>query len=261
VQRPEHHQDLRDHRPRPGLRDPCDARRGGLEARRRISTFGVTLRNSLALTAVLLVALLATGCGAVGRVTSGDTSKGKQLFAQKCASCHTLADSKSKGTLGPSLDDAFSSDKQQGFSQQTMADVVRGQIAYPDPEGPMQANLVTGSDADSVALYVAKCSGNPTCGVTAATNAPPAAGGSGGGKTAAPDGKTIFSAQCASCHTLKDAGATGAVGPNLDTLKPPQSIVEHQVTVGGGAMPPFKGTLTAAEITAVAKYVSSVAGK
>ena len=192
-------------------------------------------------------------------MTSGDTSKGKQLFNQKCASCHTLADAGSKGTIGPNLDDAFSSDKAQGFSQQTMADVVRGQIAYADPEGPMTPNLVRGAEADSVALYIAKCAGNPTCGVTAATNAPPASGG--GGQAAAPDGKQIFKANCASCHTLKAAGATGNVGPNLDAKKPTLAKVQHQVMVGGGAMPPFKGTLSAAEITAVAKFVSSSAGK
>ena len=197
----------------------------------------------------------------MGRVTSGDTSKGKQLFNEKCASCHTLADAKSQGTIGPNLDDAFSSDKQQGFSEQTMADIVRGQIAYADPEGPMPPNLVLGSDADSVALYVAKCSGNPNCGVTAATNAPPAPSGGGGGKAAAPDGKQIFTANCATCHTLKAAGATGTVGPNLDAAKPSESLAETQVTNGGGVMPAFKGTLTPAEIKAVATFVSSNAGK
>jgi mono/diheme cytochrome c family protein len=195
-------------------------------------------------------------------VTSGDTSKGKQLFLQKCASCHTLADAKSQGTIGPNLDDAFSSDKSQGFSEQTMADVVRGQIAYADPEGPMTPNLVRGSDADSVSLYIAKCAGNPSCGVTAATNAPPAGSSGGGTKAAAPDGKQIFTtAGCAGCHTLKAAGATGTVGPNLDVVKPTEAKVEHQVNVGGGAMPAFKGQLTPAEITAVAKFVSSSAGK
>jgi mono/diheme cytochrome c family protein len=214
------------------------------------------------LIAVLAVAFLATGCGAVGRVTSGDTSKGKQLFNEKCASCHTLADAKSQGTVGPNLDDAFSSDKQQGFSEQTMADIVRGQIAYADPEGPMTPNLVRGSDADSVALYIAKCAGNPSCGVTAATNAPPAAQGGGGGQAApAPDGKALFTANCASCHTLKAAGATGTVGPNLDGLKPPEAVVERQVTNGGAVMPPFKSKLSAAEIKAVATFVSSSAGK
>jgi mono/diheme cytochrome c family protein len=142
-----------------------------------------------------------------------------------------------------------------------MADVVRGQIAYADPEGPMTPNLVRGADADSVALYVAKCAGNPTCGVTAATNAPPPPSG-GGGKAAAPDGKAVFaSAGCGSCHTLKAAGATGNIGPNLDTLKPPEPVVERQVTNGGAQMPAFKGQLTAAEIKAVAMFVSSAAGK
>jgi mono/diheme cytochrome c family protein len=142
-----------------------------------------------------------------------------------------------------------------------MADIVRGQIAYADPEGPMTPNLVRGSEADSVALYIAKCSGNPNCGVTAATNAPATTTTAGGGANAAPDGKTIFAANCATCHTLKAAGASGTVGPDLDTLKPTEPVVEHQVTVGGGAMPPFKGTLTAAEIKAVATFVSSNAGK
>jgi mono/diheme cytochrome c family protein len=143
-----------------------------------------------------------------------------------------------------------------------MADVVRGQIAYADPEGPMTPNLVRGADADSVALYIAKCAGNPTCGVTAATNTPPPAGGGGGGKAAAPDGKAVFaSAGCGSCHTLKAAGATGNIGPNLDTLKPSEPVVERQVTNGGAQMPAFKGQLTAAEIKAVAMFVSSAAGK
>jgi len=225
----------------------------------------VALRSSVAPAAVLLVAFLATGCGAVGRVTTGDTSQGKKVFNDKCASCHTLADAKAQGTIGPNLDDAFSSDKQQGFSEQTMADVIRGQIAYADPEGPMKPNLVTGSDADSVALYIAKCAGNPSCGVTAATNAPPpAAGGGGGGgaKPAAPDGKQIFtSAGCSGCHTLKDANATGNVGPNLDQLKPAKDRVARQVENGGAAMPAFKGRLSPAQIQAVAAYVSKVAGK
>ena len=162
-----------------------------------------------------------SGCGAVKRVTSGDPSQGKALFMSKCASCHTLADANATGTVGPNLDDAFGSDKAQGFSQQTMADIVRGQIAYAEP--PMPTNLVTGSDADDVAVYVAKCAANPHCGVTAATTAPPPATTTtttttGGGRQ---NGKKVFaSAGCVGCHTLKDAGSTGTVGPNLDQLKP-----------------------------------------
>ena len=146
-----------------------------------------------------------------------------------------------------------------------MADVVRGQIAYP--EAPMPANLVEGQDADDVSLYVAKCAAQPACGVRAASTTPPApttttptTTSGGGSPTAA--GKQVFaSAGCGGCHTLKDAGSTGNVGPNLDQLKPSEATVDHQVQVGGGAMPSFKGQLTPAQIQAVAAYVSSVAGK
>jgi cytochrome c6 len=74
-------------------------------------------------------------------------------------------------------------------------------------------------------------------------------------------GKQVFMANgCASCHTLKDANATGKVGPDLDQLKPTAAAVAKQVTNGGTVMPAFKGTLSAAQIAAVAAYVSQVAG-
>jgi mono/diheme cytochrome c family protein len=113
-----------------------------------------------------------------------------------------------------------------------------------------------------VATYIAQCSGNPSCGVTAEKPATTTTTSTTTASAAGPDGKQVFeSAGCASCHTLKDAGATGTVGPNLDQLKPSDAAVEKQVTNGGSVMPAFKGQLTAAQIKAVAKYVSSVAGK
>jgi mono/diheme cytochrome c family protein len=69
-------------------------------------------------------------------------------------------------------------------------------------------------------------------------------------------GKSVFtSAGCSGCHTLKAAGASGTVGPNLDQVKPSYDKVVHQVEVGGGAMPPFKGTLTPKQIQDVAAFV------
>lgn len=62
---------------------------------------------------------------------------------------------------------------------------------------------------------------------------------------------------CALCHTLKDAGAEGAVGPVLDEIKPDAARVAKAVRDGLGNMPAFK-TLTEAEIKALARYVSSV---
>lgn len=74
-------------------------------------------------------------------------------------------------------------------------------------------------------------------------------------------GKTIFkNGPCAGCHTLADAGTHGTVGPNLDQLKPPLSLVVQRVTQGGAIMPPFKGTLTDKQIADVAAYVVKATG-
>jgi outer membrane protein assembly factor BamB len=75
------------------------------------------------------------------------------------------------------------------------------------------------------------------------------------------NGASVFSQNCASCHTLAAADAHGTVGPNLDQLKPSEAVVEHQVTNGGGGMPAFGGRLTKAQIDAVAAYVAASAGK
>jgi mono/diheme cytochrome c family protein len=70
-------------------------------------------------------------------------------------------------------------------------------------------------------------------------------------------GKAIFTGAsgCSGCHTLKDAGATGTVGPNLDQLKPPEARIVTQVENGGGPMPAFKDQLSAKQIQDVAAYV------
>jgi mono/diheme cytochrome c family protein len=85
---------------------------------------------------------------------------------------------------------------------------------------------------------------------TASTPAAPA------GKGDATAGKAVFSsAGCSGCHTLKAAGASGNVGPNLDKVKPTFDRVVHQVEVGGGAMPPFKGQLSDKQIQDVAAFI------
>ena len=94
--------------------------------------------------------------------------------------------------------------------------------------------------------------GQTTSTKTATTGTSTAAASSGD----AVAGKAVFeSAGCSSCHTLKAAGATGTVGPNLDTLKPPEEKVRTQVTNGGAIMPPFKGKLSAKQIDDVATFV------
>jgi sulfite dehydrogenase len=90
----------------------------------------------------------------------------------------------------------------------------------------------------------------------------PSGSGSGTG-TQSPQisGKDVFtSAGCGGCHTLKAAGATGSVGPDLDQVQPSAAAVTQIVKSGSGAMPSFSGKLSDAQIAAVATYVSSVAG-
>ena len=170
------------------------------------------------------------------------------MFTQNCGSCHTLAAASTSGTIGPNLDNAFGPARQQGFKQSTIQNVVLDQIrdrrradAAQHRQGPgrLRTSLPT---SPSVA------------GTGATSNAkPPSQLGT--------DGKTIFQSECASCHTLAAAGTHGTIGPNLDQLKPSEAIVQHQVEVGGGVMPAFKSKLSAAQIAAVAKFVSSSAGK
>lgn len=71
----------------------------------------------------------------------------------------------------------------------------------------------------------------------------------------------IAQPSCTICHTLKDAGAKGTIGPVLDELKPDAPRVATAVTKGLGVMPPYEGKLTPEQIKAVAAYVSGVAGK
>jgi cbb3-type cytochrome c oxidase subunit III len=203
----------------------------------------------------LAVALVTAGCGTGGIAKSGDTARGKTLFTKSCAGCHGLADAGSVAKIGPNLDDAFGamrgSSDDMHFSDSTIRNVVLDQIRIAAP--PMPANLVTGQDAEDVAAYVAAVAGTKPAAAVAA----PAGGGGAGGS----DGKAIFSSNCASCHTLAAAEATGKAGPNLDQLKPDEKRVQKQVTNGGTAMPAFKGKLTDAQIAAVAKFVASSAGK
>jgi mono/diheme cytochrome c family protein len=71
-------------------------------------------------------------------------------------------------------------------------------------------------------------------------------------------GKAVFaSAGCGSCHTLKDAGSTGTVGPNLDEAQPDLTLIHTRVYFGQGGMPSFKGQLTLKQMADVAAYVYS----
>lgn len=225
--------------------------------------------------ALALLTLAAAACGgSVGYSEgTGDRGRGRELFIQGCGGCHVLQDAGTKGQIGPNLDYAFLQSRRDGLGEDTIQQVVRGQIAYPTVKTPtglpgMPADIFTGDDAEDVATYVASVAGigvedGGSQPAPAPTPPPtPPAGGGGGEDAKLEEGKSVFaSAGCGSCHTLADAGSSGQVGPNLDDAPPGETLVVERVTNGQGAMPPFKDQLTAEQIDAVALYVSTVAGR
>tara|TARA_X000000368_G_C22389753_1_gene432735 strand:- start:20 stop:331 length:312 start_codon:yes stop_codon:yes gene_type:complete len=71
-------------------------------------------------------------------------------------------------------------------------------------------------------------------------------------------GKDIFlnSGNCATCHSLKDAGSIANVGPNLNEIRPEFGRIQMAVTNGIGVMPAMIGILSEEEIKAVSHYVA-----
>lgn len=67
----------------------------------------------------------------------------------------------------------------------------------------------------------------------------------------------IAQPQCALCHTLADAEATGEIGPILDQLRPDYDRVKKAVVEGIGPMQPNE-VLSDEEVDAVAHYVATV---
>lgn len=121
-------------------------------------------RSSRYRRARVVLALVAGSVAAFGLSACGgsdpDLANGKAKFTQ-CGGCHTLADAKTTGTIGPNLDDAFRGSRQDGFEDSTFEGVIRYWIDKPEQntEPIMPADIVTGQDADDVAAYVAAVAG------------------------------------------------------------------------------------------------------
>jgi len=256
-------------------------------------------RTRLVLAAAALAAggALLAGCGdTVGYSEgTGDRSHGKEVFTQSCGGCHTLADAGTKGQIGPNLDYAFLQSRRDGLGESTIVQVVRDQIAYPvvntstgapgmpgmnGPQGTLplcsdapdnprcfKTEAEQSAAAEDVTSYVAAVAGigdpnvsKPQTPAPAPAPAPETTPGTGAAGDAAAGKQVFATAGCGGCHTLVAAGASGDVGPDLDELKPDAARVAKQVTNGGSQMPPFKDSLTPAQIKDVAAYVASSTG-
>jgi mono/diheme cytochrome c family protein len=86
---------------------------------------------------------------------------GKQLFVQKCGSCHTLSHAGTNGSVGPNLDDAFRQDRADNLRTSDIRGLVDYWIQYPSAGGVMPARLFSGQQAADVAGYVSEVAAKP----------------------------------------------------------------------------------------------------
>jgi len=72
-------------------------------------------------------------------------------------------------------------------------------------------------------------------------------------------GRDLFNTwACSACHTLTDAGSSGAVGPSLDNPNLTHDFIVTRVTNGSGPMPSFGGQISDADIGKLADYIVAV---
>lgn len=114
------------------------------------------LQAAFAGLAAAAAALALSACSAQNEADDANLIAGKQLFVQKCGSCHVLARAGTKGATGPDLDEAFQRAIKDGMPRSDFAGAIHGQILHPSLDGVMPAKLVTGDEAYDVAAYVAK---------------------------------------------------------------------------------------------------------
>ncbi len=92
----------------------------------------------------------------------------------------------------------------------------------------------------------------------------PADRGADAGPRKPPSRRQLFVQRCGSCHTLADAGTTGAVGPNLDEhfgRHHPPHIADILDTIGKGPGRMPANRVRGRDARAVAKYVARATGK
>jgi mono/diheme cytochrome c family protein len=112
---------------------------------------------------IFAAAAIGAGCGGgesgdEGRSTPGqaeaeqplspEEEQGRELFVANCGSCHTLDAAGTQGAIGPSLDEV------QANEQEILATIAEGPGAMPE-------DVVTGKDAEAVAVFVAASGPGP----------------------------------------------------------------------------------------------------
>lgn len=127
------------------------------------------------------------------QVTSED-EEGKDLFANNCGSCHTLAAAGTNGVVGPDLDDLLVS---SGINTAEQYEGLRGRVLQAvncGIGGRMPRAILLGEEAEQVASFVAAYAGRigqgPTVGISE-TSLSAEEGGESSGEPAPASGTEI----------------------------------------------------------------------
>jgi cytochrome c oxidase cbb3-type subunit I/II len=180
-----------------------------------------------------------------------EVSRGGALFAANCASCHGSAgvgDGKASASLLPKPANLTAA----RFSDERLSSVLWNGVAGSSM--PPWRQLPT-EDLRALVAYIHSLH-------------PPSAVPSTQEETSLDEGKSLFAANCASCHGDRGAGngpVAGALAPaptNFQLKKPTQERVREVLENGlpGTAMPPWTSQLSADQRHALVGFVRSLYG-
>jgi len=132
-----------------GVRDTLEAgRRKPMRAAEFAVAGAVALFGLVVPAAVILSDQAAAGPG--GTKLSADLQEGRELFNQKCATCHALDDANAVGRVGPDLDALAPT------AGLTVSAIDEGRARG---QGQMPAQLLEGEEARHVAEYIEEVAG------------------------------------------------------------------------------------------------------
>jgi mono/diheme cytochrome c family protein len=219
--------------------------------------FPRTARAWIAGALVLATGALAAGCSL--KEGDADLVAGKQLFVEKCGSCHVLRRAGTKGTTGPNLDEAFQQAQREGFGESAIRGVVRKQIEFPARKDAVSAkafmppDIVEGEDAADVSAYVADVVSRRGEDTGVLADAVKQAGG--GEPIAAANGVLSIAADPGGQLAYVSNQATAPAG-ELSVESPNESGVPHNIVIDGkgegavvqgGGVSKFTASFTAGE--------------
>ena len=131
-----------------GVRDTLEVGRKRPLHAAEFAVAGAIVLFGLAVPAVVLLGDQASA-GPGGTTLSAAQKEGRVLFAERCSTCHTLADANAVGRVGPNFDVLPPAEKL------TIDAIENGRAG----KGQMPAQLLEADEAKKVAAYIAEVAG------------------------------------------------------------------------------------------------------